>query len=303
MTDTTDSNNDRLRYVELERAAYEIAERAGSIVVDALSRDINVEYKDTQRSKGDSEPIDPVTEIDRRVEEFVREEVGKRFPGHAVLGEEQDSAPDPKAEYVWAIDPVDGTTNFVNKFPFFSASIGILRKGYPVVGAVWSSTTHKLQPGVYHAVLGGTLKLDNEEILGMSENSGLRRSLSAVPGGGEGRTPRWDTRVVGSTAVECVYVAVGILRPAQFWRTRAWDVAGGIVLARANGKEVYEFVDGEWEKFKKFVPPQQTKGDKKLGIRDWSESLIVGSEEDLDFLSTRLRRPGIIKRAARRILG
>ena len=147
------------------------------------------------------------------------------------------------------------------------------------------------------------MKLDNEEILGMSENSGLRRSLSAVPGGGEGRTPRWDTRVVGSTAVECVYVAVGILRTAQFWRTRAWDVAGGIVLARANGKEVYEFVDGEWEKFKKFVPPQQTKGDKKLGIRDWSESLIVGSEEDLDFLSTRLRRPGIIKRAARRILG
>ena len=44
MTDTTDSNNDRLRYLELERAAYEIAERAGSIVVDALSRDITVSY-------------------------------------------------------------------------------------------------------------------------------------------------------------------------------------------------------------------------------------------------------------------
>ena len=303
MSSKTQLTDEDLFYAELEKAAHEIATQAGSFIVEALGKDVNVEYKDAQNSPGESAPVDPVTDIDRQVEEFVRVEVGKRFPGHAVLGEEQDTPPDPGAEFVWAIDPVDGTTNFVNKFPAFAASIGILQNGKPVVGAVWSSTTHKLKPGVYHAFSGSSLRLDGEELTGMAKNSGLRRSLSAVPGGGEGRTPRWDTRVIGSTTVECVYVAVGILRTAQFWRTRVWDVAGGIVLARANGKEVYEFTNGSWGKFEKFAPPSKTNGNTQPGIRDWSQSLIVGSEEDLDFLSTRLSRPGILKRAAKRILG
>ena len=56
------------------------------------------------------------------------------------------------------------------------------------------------------------------------------------------------------------------------------------------------------DQIEKFIPPQHTKGDQKPGIRDWSESLIVGTQEDLNFLSTRLRRPGIIKRTARRMV-
>jgi myo-inositol-1(or 4)-monophosphatase len=65
---------------------------------------------------------------------------------------------------VWAIDPIDGTTNFVNGFPLFAASIGMLHRGCPVVGAIWCSTSYALRAGVYHARAGGALRFEGEPL-------------------------------------------------------------------------------------------------------------------------------------------
>ncbi|HVQ80474.1 MAG TPA: inositol monophosphatase family protein [Pseudolabrys sp.] len=77
---------------------------------------------------------DPVSEIDQRVETLIRGRVAERFPGHDVIGEEMIERPGRPHDCVWTVDPIDGTTNFVNGFPMFAASIGVLRRGRPLWG-------------------------------------------------------------------------------------------------------------------------------------------------------------------------
>src|SRR5690606_36915658 len=109
-------------------------------------------------------------------------------------------------DFVWAIDPIDGTTNFVNGFPIFGASIGVLYRGVPIAGAIWSSLTHTLSAGVYHARRGGPLSFDGSAIKA-ARNPDVRRRLAgaAVIGPDRGR---WDFRKTGSAAVECALVAI-----------------------------------------------------------------------------------------------
>src|SRR5918995_694248 len=88
----------------------------------------------------------------------------ERFSGHDILGEESEERPGRESDFVWAVDPVDGTTNFVNGFTLFAASIGVLHHGRPIVGAIWCSCTHALRPGVYHGRDGACLCLDGETL-------------------------------------------------------------------------------------------------------------------------------------------
>jgi histidinol phosphatase-like enzyme (inositol monophosphatase family) len=77
----------------------------------------------------------PVTVADRAIERMLRQRIAARFPDHGVLGEEE-GATRPDAEWVWAIDPIDGTKAFVSGNPLFGALIGLLHRGEPVVGVL-----------------------------------------------------------------------------------------------------------------------------------------------------------------------
>src|SRR5438034_2676349 len=76
-----------------------------------------------------------VTTIDRMVEARLREEIGARFPDHGFFGEEYGRA-DTGAEFLWAIDPIDGTANMVHGLPQWAVSVGLLRAGHPFAGVV-----------------------------------------------------------------------------------------------------------------------------------------------------------------------
>ncbi len=77
-----------------------------------------------------------VTEADRSAEKAMREIIGKRFPDHAILGEEFGGArPDPR-QPAWVLDPIDGTTSFAIGVPLFGTLIGYLEKGEPVAGVI-----------------------------------------------------------------------------------------------------------------------------------------------------------------------
>ncbi|MDE2932879.1 MAG: inositol-1-monophosphatase [Chloroflexota bacterium] len=286
---------------ELEATARELAAAAGAEITAALGRSINVDYK-TEGKSEEAAPTDPVSEVDRAVEAMIRERLAERLPDHAILGEEQDDHPLPDAEYLWAIDPVDGTTNFVNRFPLFAASVGVLHEGVPVAGAIWSSASHGLGPGVYHAHHGGPLNFEGEPVEAV-ENQGVRRSLSAAPGGAPGRSASWDNRVTGSAAIECAYVAAGVFTTAQFWGVHAWDVAAGLVLAEAAGRDALIREGNTWKPFERFVPPARVREDRTPTLRDWSRPILIGTPEGLTHLRERIRRPGIIQRAARRLRG
>ena len=77
---------------------------------------------------------DPVTEVDHAIEDLIRDEVHRQFPSHGVLGEERDNGGPLDADIVWVIDPLDGTSNFINGIGMFACSIGILHRGKPVAG-------------------------------------------------------------------------------------------------------------------------------------------------------------------------
>jgi myo-inositol-1(or 4)-monophosphatase len=77
--------------------------------------------------------FDPVTAADRAAENAMRAMIRKSFPGHGIIGEEYGNER-ADAEYVWALDPIDGTKSFINGMPTWGTLIGLLRFGEPVFG-------------------------------------------------------------------------------------------------------------------------------------------------------------------------
>src|SRR5690606_31928583 len=162
---------------------------------------------------------------------------------------------------------------------------GVLRFGRPVAGAVWCATTHALGPGVYHAHEGGTLHLDGRPVR-PERATQVKRALAAAPGGSSAGTRAWDHRITGSIAIEAAYVAAGVFTSAPFWGPKIWDVAGGVVLIRASGREVWIRHRSGWQPFERFEPPQelpprakQAGEERAPSLRDWRGSIIVGTAE------------------------
>ena len=262
---------------EIERIAVELATLAGAEIQAALGSMIAVRYKGESPEK--TLWRDPVSEIDQRVETLIRSRVAERFPGHDVIGEEMVERPGRAHDCVWIVDPIDGTTNFVNGFPMFAASIGVLRRGRPVVGAVWCSTGHALRPGVYHASAGSKLRFEDNDVT-PKLNPAVRRRLAGVPVV-TANDKNWETRKTGSAAIECALVAAGMLRVARFDSPNIWDVAGGIVLVKAAGGAVRQQRDGHWKTMQGFVPEPPSIGG-EADLRFWRHPVIVGAPEAVE---------------------
>jgi myo-inositol-1(or 4)-monophosphatase len=77
--------------------------------------------------------FDPVTIADRAAEEAMRELIGTEYPAHGIIGEEFGSE-HPDAEFVWVLDPIDGTRAFISGLPVWGTLIGLLQNGKPVLG-------------------------------------------------------------------------------------------------------------------------------------------------------------------------
>ena len=286
--------------VEIEEAALALARLAGERIADTLEREIVVEYKSGGRDSED--PSNPVSEVDRAVEQLLRERLAERFPDHAIIGEEVKDAHNPNSEFVWVVDPIDGTTNFVNGFPLFASSIGVLHLGRPLAGAIWCSTGHALRAGVYHAHRGGALRFEGEPVPAERPSSGVSRRLAAAPGGAPGRMRAHDTRVTGSAALECAFVAAGIFQSAMFGAPSIWDVAAGVCLVQAAGRSALTRGRDGWEQLERFDPPAAVREDREPTLRDWRQPLILGSDEAAEALSRSIRGPRWWRRMKWRLL-
>jgi len=290
----------------MDALALELAREAGEIVAAALERELEITYK--TEAKGNRPPTDPVSETDHAVEQLVRERVGARFPGHGVLGEEVDEHPAPDRDWVWVVDPVDGTANFINGFPLFAVSIGVLHAGRPMVGAIWCSTTHALRPGVYHARLGGGLHFEGAPLAPNRPTEGVRRRVSGAPGGAGAGRREWDNRVTGSAAIEIAFVAAGIFQSSIFWALRIWDLAAGAVLVLEAGREIWVRDGNRWTPFERFAAPQRVppgrdgkREQREPSLRDWRQPMIAGTPEATKILRETLRGPSAWRRFRRRV--
>lgn len=102
--------------------------------------------------------LTPVTIADRRAEEVMRTLIAKHHPHHGILGEE--FGPDrPDAEFVWVLDPIDGTKSFVAGVPLFGVLIGLLHGGRPVAGCIYQPVLEEMCLGG-----GGTTTLNGRPI-------------------------------------------------------------------------------------------------------------------------------------------
>lgn len=108
----------------LLNAAADIAERASRIPLHHFRQAILIEMKENGT---------PVTIADKKTEEYIRKELQTAFPGFGILGEEFGQEGSDK-EYVWTIDPIDGTRSFIRGIPLFGTLLGLLENGEPLAG-------------------------------------------------------------------------------------------------------------------------------------------------------------------------
>jgi myo-inositol-1(or 4)-monophosphatase len=258
--------------VAIEALAVELAALAGREITAALGTIFTVRYKTGPQDAASLR--DPVSEIDRTVEILIRERLAARFPDHGIIGEELAERPGRHSDFVWAVDPIDGTTNFVNGFPLFAASIGVLQRGRPVAGAVWCSVSHALRPGVYHAYDGGKLRFDGADVT-PKINAAVLRRLAGVPVVANTDEAGWETRKTGSAALECALVAAGLLEVSRFAAPNIWDGAAGLALVQAGGGVAREYDGERWSPMEAFTP--LPRGEEKPDLRFWRRAIVVGT--------------------------
>ncbi len=231
----------------------EIARQAGKILLEGYGRAKQIEYKGT---------INLVTEFDHRVDALILAALRQAFPGEAILSEES-GLDTTSSDYVWIIDPLDGTTNFAHSFPAFSVSIGLTFQDQPLLGVVYDPLRDELYAA--EAGQGATL---NGEPLRVSTETNLDRALLATGFPYDLRTNPHNNfeqfiqfykrvqgvRHAGSAALDCVWVAAGRLEGFWEFDLSPWDVAaGGLIVREAGGRVTNDAGDENFLKHRSLV--------------------------------------------------
>jgi myo-inositol-1(or 4)-monophosphatase len=258
----------------LASAAMRLAHIAGEYIFAAYMQPPEVDFKPP--GPGAAPNSNPVSATDRAVERLVREWLAVEFPDDVIIGEEHGVSPGRQSPFTWVIDPVDGTTNFVNGLPLFAASIGVLYRGWPVAGAIWCSCSHTFAPGTYHACAGGPLQFAGTVLRRRAQ--GNWRGLASEPGRAPTYGALWDTRVLGCSTLEFAFVAAGLLSFAYIARPKLWDVAAGVVLLQAAGCRAVVPDAAGWRTLLYFG----TSGDDPAALSRWSEPVLLGDELALE---------------------
>ncbi len=147
------------------QAAVEIAQEAGKILIEELSRPLDIRYK------GDE--VDLVTQADKRSERFIVERLTKYFPDHAIAAEEGTGHESASAsEFRWHVDPLDGTTNFAHGYPCFCVSIALARRDTLLAAVVFNPFYNEL----FTAARGQGAAFNSQKIH-VSKNATLSTSL------------------------------------------------------------------------------------------------------------------------------
>jgi myo-inositol-1(or 4)-monophosphatase len=199
---------------------------------------------------------DFVTHVDREAEARIVARIAADFPEHRILAEEQATGSpaetaagryvtDPLSDgWVWVIDPLDGTTNFLHRYPMYSVSIAALLDGEPAVGVVMNSVTGE----TWTAMRGLGAHLDGRA-LAVSDTTRIEHALigTGFPFKALDLMPRYlgqfdrvirhcsGIRRAGSAALDLCHVASGWFD--GFWELvlAPWDVAAGVLIVREAG--------------------------------------------------------------------
>ncbi len=224
--------------------AVRAARSAGNVIVRSFDRVDHVQVMVKARN-------DFVSEVDRLAEREIISIIRKAYPDHGIIAEEGGNQPG--NETVWIIDPLDGTTNFLHKFPQFAVSIGVRHKDRLQHAVVYDPLRQEL----FTASRGEGAQL-NDRRMRVSQQKGLEGALLGT--GFPFKKRHYldcylatfkalfqDTagiRRPGSAALDLAYVAAG--RLDGFWELSLaeWDMAAGALLIQEAGGIVTDFSGG-----------------------------------------------------------
>ena len=227
--------------------AVRAARRAGDLIVRNVDRVPSLGVRTKSRN-------DFVTEIDQLAERDIVETIRRTHPDHGFLGEEGGRSGGD--EFVWIIDPLDGTTNFLHGFPTFAVSLACEHRGRLEHGVVYDPMRQEL----FTASRGDGAQLDGRRIR-VSRQVELEGSLIGT-GFPYRANARWideylamlkaimqqaaGIRRPGAAALDLAYVAAG--RIDGFWEIglNAWDTAAGTLLITEAGGRIGTLSGGEY---------------------------------------------------------
>jgi myo-inositol-1(or 4)-monophosphatase len=221
--------------MSIQKRVEEIIQEAGSILLQKMRAGFTIEHKGR---------VDLVTDADRAAEAFITKELQRDFPEFSILGEEQGLSGRRDAEYLWLIDPLDGTTNFAHGFPYFSVSIALTHHNDIILGAVYDPSTKTLFTAEKNE--GAFM---NGQPISVSEIANLQDSLLVTGFPYDVSTTKDDNIAeyakalkrtqgvlrTGSAALDLCNVACG--RLDAYWEKGidAYDIAAGALIVEEAG--------------------------------------------------------------------
>ncbi|CAJ1975534.1 unnamed protein product [Sphenostylis stenocarpa] len=235
------------------------AQTGAQVVMEAVSKPRNITYKGS---------TDLVTETDKMSEAAILEVVKKNFEDHLILGEEGGIIGDATSDYLWCIDPLDGTTNFAHGYPSFAVSVGVLYRGNPAAAAVVEFVGGPMcwNTRLFSATAGGGAFCNGQRIQ-VSATNQVEQSL-LVTGFGYDHDDAWATNIdlfkeftdvsrgvrrLGAAAVDMCHVALGIVEAYWEYRLKPWDMAAGVLMVEEAGGAVSRMDGGKFCVFDRSV--------------------------------------------------
>ncbi|HOW42108.1 MAG TPA: inositol monophosphatase [Candidatus Omnitrophota bacterium] len=219
---------------ELITVGIAAARQAGEFLLEHLGHIQRIEEKADRNF---------ATDVDKGAEALIIDAISGRFPDHGVIAEEGGSR-NPGADYLWVIDPLDGTHNFIRGIPLFGVSLGIVYKQQFVGGIIYMPVQDELYVGEKG---NGAYKNDARISVSaftrlrecsVSYDSGIRYNPDiALPILREVADQVFNVRMLGSSARNLSLVAEGKLDAAIEFADQPWDCAGGVcIIEEAGGK-------------------------------------------------------------------
>ena len=228
---------------ECLKCAIDVAKKAGAEIKTAF-------YDGTNQSSAEWKAVaDLVTAVDKKVESEVFATLRAKFPTHAFIGEESAHSTevvDPKTP-TWCVDPIDGTTNFVHRYPQCCISIALFVDGTPAVAVIFNPVLDELFTAIRGrgAFLNGTTRLHVSSSKTLKEavistNVGTMRDdrgIAFITGNIDRLLHKQvlSMRMTGSSAMSLASVACGRLCAFYEWGIHIWDFAAGALLVTEAG--------------------------------------------------------------------
>jgi myo-inositol-1(or 4)-monophosphatase len=299
----------------VEQSVIHATREAGKLVASRFEGVLEIS------EKGDKPGKDLVTDVDKSSQKLIAEIMAEACPSHMLLGEEDPPDEEPAAaDWIWVVDPVDGTTNFVNSSVIYAVSIAALYRGVPMAAAMWVPWPNSDGFQLMHARAGHGARMDGSgekvRVHPASETGApVAGVLSARPGWllrmydvQEPLTGKLgENRIGGSSCYEQFMVAKGSMQYSITGRAYTWDFAAGTLLVKeaggkvlaANSNRIFKEFTGWGENY---ANDSATYG----RMRKWMGLLLLGAPETVDFVAANLkpRTPGNgLTRLARSVAG